>query len=369
MKKFALALCSAFFWAVFVPILVAQNAPVCKDGSCRTIVLVPLEEEVSLDTATMEAVEANDEDRFDQVIKATIRVTVSGVCGSGTVVGRDADGNALVLTNAHVAGTQRGRVVNLERWNLDGTSERGQGSIVAAGYGSGLSVDFALLRCNPEFAKGVLPIPLANRYPDAQALVTNFGCPRCEWPSLQVLKLNRRESQVLTWKPQAIGGRSGSSVVDYTEAGPRVVGLLTWGGNGEGLGQSTPFLLEAMKGRLPTSLESLPHGVREVRTTVIDNLYIATHPIQETATKEVPNEPVDDSTLDSITEPKHPDSIRPRPKPEEPCEPSRPREPSTSLLEQFARWFRDRLLVGLLIAISVSAGFVGGVWFANSRAS
>ncbi len=26
------------------------------------------------------------EDRFDQVIRATVRVTVSGVCGSGTVV-------------------------------------------------------------------------------------------------------------------------------------------------------------------------------------------------------------------------------------------------------------------------------------------
>ncbi len=58
---------------------------------------------------------------------------------------------------------------------------------------------------------------------------------------MQVLKLNRAEGQILTWKPEAIGGRSGSSVIDYTEAGPRVVGLLTWGGGGEGLGQSTPF--------------------------------------------------------------------------------------------------------------------------------
>jgi len=94
--------------------------------------------------------------------------------------------------------------------------------------------------------------------------VTTFGCPRCEWPSLQVLRLNRKEGQILSWKPEAIGGRSGSSLIDYTDEGPRVVGLLTWAGGGEGLGQSTPFLLSAMRGKLPTTLEGLPSGTREV---------------------------------------------------------------------------------------------------------
>ena len=94
--------------------------------------------------------------------------------------------------------------------------------------------------------------------------MTTFGCPRCEWPSLQVLRLNRKEGQILSWKPEAIGGRSGSSLIDYTDEGPRVVGLLTWAGGGEGLGQSTPFLLSAMRGKLPTTLEGLPSGTREV---------------------------------------------------------------------------------------------------------
>ncbi len=228
---------------------------ICKDGKCQLangVVIAPLQEEVFIDSSTLQAATTeSDADRLNRIIRATVRVTVSGVCGSGTVVGRDGAGNAIVLTNAHVAGTQKGRIVQLERWEQDGTSEKGQGAVIASGYGRGMSVDFALLKCNTDFAKDVVPIPLADRFPKTDGGVTTFGCPRCEWPSMQVLKLNRAEGQILTWKPEAIGGRSGSSVIDYTEAGPRVVGLLTWGGGGEGLGQSTPFLLQAMRGRLP----------------------------------------------------------------------------------------------------------------------
>ncbi len=64
----------------------------------------------------------------------------------------------------HVAGTQKGRIVQLERWEQDGTSEKGQGAVIASGYGRGMSVDFALLKCNTDFAKDVVPIPLADRF-------------------------------------------------------------------------------------------------------------------------------------------------------------------------------------------------------------
>ncbi len=264
---------SLLFWvACCIPILAFAQENICIDGSCQaeklvagTIYLNPLREELQfVDDQPVATADTTQADRFDQVILATVRVTVSGVCGSGTVVGRTQEGNAIVLTNAHVAGTTRGRNVNLERWNTDGTSERGTGTIIASGYGRGTSVDFALLKCNAGFARDVAPIPLADRYPSNQSLVTTYGCPRCEWPSLQVLKLNRKEGQILSWKPEAIGGRSGSSLIDYSEGGPRVVGLLTWAGGGEGLGQSTPFLLSAMRGKLPATLEGLPAGVREV---------------------------------------------------------------------------------------------------------
>jgi hypothetical protein len=326
---------------------------VCIDGQCHviqplqrvvvqqgiaalpsnTIVLNPLQEEVLVEEGEQEAIASLDErDRFDLVIRATVRVTISGVCGSGTVVGRDQQGNALVLTNAHVAGTTRGRTVNLERWNTDGSSERGTGTIIASGYGRGMGVDFALLRCSESFAKNVTPIPLADRYPSIEAGVTTFGCPRCEWPSLQVLKLNRSEGQILSWKPEAIGGRSGSSLVDYTDAGPRVVGLLTWAGGGEGLGQSTPFLLNAMRGRLPATLEALPPGTREVFWQ--DNNQLALFQVPATTSGQPLNWPAgsiahakpQDDLIDSIlerprTDPKQPEAPQPdapRPLPESP---------------------------------------------------
>lgn len=307
---------------------------ICIDGKCQlvqsapgTIVLDPLREELTLvdqePRATANGIEG---DRFDQVIRATVRVTVSGVCGSGTVVGRTAEGNAIVLTNAHVAGTQRGRTVNVERWNSNGSSERGTGTIIASGYGRGTSVDFALLKCNGTFARDVDPIPLADRYPSDESSVTTFGCPRCEWPSLQVLRLNRKEGQILSWKPEAIGGRSGSSLIDYTDGGPRVVGLLTWAGGGEGLGQSTPFLLSAMRGKLPTTLEGLPAGTREVSCQLNDEQLIAQVPStiqgepQRWPVGLLANVQVQDDVIDSIIDrpnlkpsPREPDDVSPAP--------------------------------------------------------
>lgn len=329
---------------------------ICKDGQCTTIQLVPLAEEIQIDTSTIENSTASDEDRFAQVVRATVRVTISGVCGSGTVVGQDGEGNAIVLTNAHVAGTQRGRTVNLERWEPDGTVERGRGAIISSGYGRGMSIDFALLKCNAEFAKGVRPIPLADRYPEKGAMVSTYGCPRCEWPSLQVLSLNRREGQILTWKPEAIGGRSGSSVVDYTDAGPRVVGLLTWGGGGEGLGQSTPFLLQAMKGRLPKALEALPQGVREV-CAAQDEYHVATWPTQPLASTTQTSEPASKDIIDLIVEPDQ-ESLR-RPGGKDNPENDRTR-PSANLLQRIQRWVRDKLLIGLLVIGSFALGVVVG---------
>jgi hypothetical protein len=337
---------------------VSAQEVVCKDGQCSIIQLVPLTEEIQIDTSTIESSAASDEDRFTQVIRATVRVTISGVCGSGTVVGRDADGNAIVLTNAHVAGTQRGRTVNLERWNSDGSVERGRGAIISSGYGRGMSVDFALLKCNAEFAKDVRPIPLADRYPTKGAMVSTYGCPRCEWPSLQVLSLNRSEGQILTWKPEAIGGRSGSSVIDYTDVGPRVVGLLTWGGGGEGLGQSTPFLLQAMKGRLPKSLEALPQGVREVSDEQ-EKYHVATWPTQPLAVSNQTSDPASQDVIDSIVEPDQETILRPRPRDEDGKRNPADR-PVLGLFERIQRWIRDKLLIGLLVIGAFAAGVLFG---------
>lgn len=345
---------------------------------CATfqLLLTPLAaEETSIDLTAAPVQElAEGDDRFARVIRATCRITVSGVCGSGTVVGRDADGNSLVLTNAHVAGTQRGRQVSVERWNPDGSNERGTGSIIAAGYGRGLSIDFALLKCSTGFAKDVSPIPLADRYPDVKAGVTTYGCPRCEWPSLQVLRMTRNEGQVLRWLPEAIGGRSGSSLIDHTSSGPRVVGLLTWGGGGEGLGQSTPFLLDAMRGKLPKSFEALPNDVQELSSQAMPagiavmpctvsglSLAMSQSPI---ALGDVETDGTTDSpTIDSIVEqgpdtPNEDAGLLDRLRPNRPGVDGGPAK--LGPIGRFSEWMR-RVLVTLCIAVGAAvAGYLYG---------
>lgn len=319
-------------FALLVMLSIAGQAQaqrtICINGVCYPVVepfqqasksinLVPLNKEdvTELDKSQKQFASVGPtSDRFEQVVRATVRVTVSGVCGSGTIVGRDSAGRALILTNAHVAGTSKGRVVNVERWEANGQSERSTAAIISSGYGRGVSLDFALLRAADGFARDVVPIPLADRQPDASSMVTTFGCPRCEWPSLQVLKMNKAEGQILRWAPQAIGGRSGSGVVDYVDGIPRVVGLLTWGGGGEGLGQSTPFILAAMRGQLPKTIEALPAGVEEVAQRP-GMLVRASWPEQPLGEDE------QDDLIGTITD-----------KPSQPVPPSQPKQPDAPIV-------------------------------------
>lgn len=313
----------------------------------------------------------NSGEPYDQIVRATCRVTVANTCGTGTVVGIDADGNALCMTNAHVTGTNRQTRINLERWNLDGSSEKGSGQIIAVGYGRGMSVDFAILRCSVGFAKDVTPIPLVDRYPTAGATIVTNGCPRCEWPSAQCVKMNRREGQVLTWNPQANGGRSGSAVCEITPDGPRVVALLTWGGGGEGLGQSTPFLINAMRGRLPASLEAIPSyatplsdeievaNVCQVPATISGAACCCPLPVSAIAQQDG----VDQDTLGRII-----DRPRLKPKPEPEPEPDenrlirRPNDGNDSRQGPIARLFsitRTMLLLAVAFGIGWAVGRYG----------
>ncbi len=248
-----------------IPYEIKESASI---QSAEDLIIVPLEQNVKISAGqeVSAAVQPAAALRgpLALVSEAAVRITVGNVCGSGTVVGRNDQGKSIILTNAHVAGTKRGREVKVQRWGMNGTSERGTAKIIAAGYKRGASLDYALLECNGDFAADVTPIPLAQRYPDTTNSITSTGCPRCEWPSMQVLKLINDQGQVLSWKPEAISGRSGSSVIEHTQEGPRVVGLLTWAGNGNGLGQSTLLVLDALYGTLPRSLESLPEGVQEI---------------------------------------------------------------------------------------------------------
>jgi len=248
--------------AIFPP------APAAQAQDTQTIILEPLEAGYKVDVEMLDAkIEADFDasDVLDWIINATVRVTIGVDCGSGTIVGRDGNGQTLILTNAHVAGTEKGRRVNVQRWNQLGETFRGTARIVASGYSSTKQIDFALLACEGDFGKDAKPIPIADRESNGGRITTS-GCPRCEWPSTQSLKMTRSGKQIIEWLPEAIGGRSGSSLLDYTDKGPRVVGLLTWRGGGKGIGQTSMMVLAAMRGKLPTSFEAVPRGIEEVGT-------------------------------------------------------------------------------------------------------
>jgi hypothetical protein len=310
--------------------------------SMPVVTLLPLEEDVSIDDSSQNVNTFDSSQSLELICEATCRVTNQGSCGSGTVVGSDAEGRKIILTNAHVAGTRRGQTVNVERWNSDGTSETSTATIIAAGHGKGMSIDFALLRAEDGFGKNVRSIPLADRYPDTEAMITTCGCPRCEWPSLQVLQMNRADGQVLRWKPEAIGGRSGSAIVDHTTAGPRVVGLLTWGGGGEGLGQSTPFLLSAMRGKLPAAIESLPQFAVPLQEFFRVPATTAGEPLRLALPVESSCQETDRDTIDAITEQGLP----------------RPGESRPSIAARFANWMRRVCVTVICCVVAFVAGYV-----------
>jgi hypothetical protein len=239
------------------------NAILPTESYGDDLIITPLTEEIFVSGDLTEASIKKDQP-IAVISEAAVRVTVSGVCGSGTIVGKDKEGNAIVLTNAHVAGVRKGRTVNLRRWGMDGKEEVGVGEIIAAGYKRGASLDYSVLKCLNGFGAKVVPIPLSINLPDKTKPMTNTGCPRCEWPSMQVIRMIRDTGQVLSWQPEAISGRSGSSIVQHGENGARIVGLLTWAGGGNGLGQSSTMILDSLSGRTPKSLEVLPSDVREI---------------------------------------------------------------------------------------------------------
>lgn len=278
--------------ALLLGICCAEANAQCYNGQClppsnsATLQIPQRTEDIDALTDVAESLmNITEEDALTLIARATVRVRMGNGCGSGCVVGRDSNGYALVLTNAHVAGTSRGNVCQLERWNTDGTREKGSGQIIASGYGRGLNVDYALLRCDAKFASDVTPIPLADRYPNPDNTILTYGCPRCEWPSMQIIDLVKEEGQVLTWYPKAISGRSGSAVVELTEKGPRVVGLLTWANDDKGMGQSTPFLLQAMRGRIQNSAEYHPCKV-ELQQNIADMITEKEEPKKESPKKE-----------------------------------------------------------------------------------
>lgn len=164
--------------------------------------------------------------------RSCCKVTVSGVCGSGSIVG-ERNGKSLVLTNAHVAGTQIGRRVNCTFPYLNNQAVGAR--IIMAAYSDRIMMDWAVLELD---SKVDLPIVKLSQSPPVGESYT-AGYPRCQGPRFQrlVTRSFSHNATVWKWQPNSIGGQSGSAVHSVSDNLQR--GLLTWSWGGDGAGQTT----------------------------------------------------------------------------------------------------------------------------------
>jgi hypothetical protein len=164
--------------------------------------------------------------------RSCCKVTVGNVCGSGSIVG-ERNGKTLVMTNAHVAGTQIGRRVNCLFPFLNNTTVGAR--IIVAAYSDRVMMDWAVLECD---SKVDLPIvKLSQKAPTGDHYTA--GYPRCQGPRFQrlVTRSFQNNGTVWRWQPNSIGGQSGSGVHSLTDNLQR--GVLTWSWGGDGAGQTT----------------------------------------------------------------------------------------------------------------------------------
>lgn len=154
--------------------------------------------------------------------RGVCRCVAGNACGSGMIVGH-MNGGSLVLTNAHVVGTQIGRKVRVEIESLG--MRRFTGEVIRAAYSNNVHADWAIV-----FIAGfqdIAPVYLSKSPPDAGEKLWTKGFPRCEpFNGQLVTQFKVLNNGVLLWLPNSIGGQSGSSVVDVDEQ--VVVCLLTW---------------------------------------------------------------------------------------------------------------------------------------------
>lgn len=162
---------------------------------------------------------------------AAVRCIAGNSCGTGAVVGRDANGS-FILTNAHVVGTRVGREVRVDTQN-HGTK---QGRVIMAAYSDRTLSDWAIVYV--EGFRDIEPVNLSKKRPTGSHYT--MGCPRCVWPprntDIATVDIDD-DSPLWRWNPNAIGGQSGSGV--WSDTDNLQYGLLTWSWGGKGAGQMT----------------------------------------------------------------------------------------------------------------------------------
>lgn len=231
---------------------------ICPDGYCPVpdyqIIEYPpiVESPVEIPVETLSDAEAPSG-------RAAVRVRTGGGCGSGSVCGRYKTGS-LILTNAHVAGTRVGREVDIDAV-VNGQKKSLKSRVIMAAYSDRTLTDWAILYV-PDW-KEIKPVSLSKNKPSGSHYTK--GSPRCVWPLVTTTITTADiadNSPLWRWRPNSIGGQSGSGV--WSRRDHRQYGLLTWSWGGLGAGQQTSEIYRQAKekstsgGERPPGLQAVP---------------------------------------------------------------------------------------------------------------
>ena len=209
-----------------------------------------------------------DADRLNRIYEATVRVSVAGGTGTGTIF-REDEQYYYILTNAHVATNKE---VGLEFTKDHYPSPRFKGSLVTRVMRSG--IDIAVVR----IAKSALPsgltlpvIPLATpEQVTSELLLVTSGCQAGERPSVQLTLTTRPTNGLIYYLPTSRPGRSGSALI--SRDGKTIQGLVAWmtdrGPKSEGLAMKVGVIrLTALGQSVDMGIQTnqdLPEGALQI---------------------------------------------------------------------------------------------------------
>lgn len=127
------------------------------------------------------------------------------------------------MTNAHVAGSQVGRQVQVEIESLG--MRRLTGTVIRAAYSNQVIADWAVIFI-PDFQE-IEPVYLSKHPPASGESMYTKGFPRCRAHNgTDIAQHQVLSNGVLLWLPDAIGGQSGSGVWGDSDGLQKA--LLTW---------------------------------------------------------------------------------------------------------------------------------------------
>lgn len=188
-----------------------------------------------------------------EIQRAAVRVRAARGSGTGTVINR-ADGKYWILSNDHV--TTGGNSCTVEFFHEGFKSRALPGTIVAKRRSGGMlydmsliTVDDSLLGDNPDDHPIVIPLAPRGTELSQGDYIYGTGCPQAKWLyawQSRVVSV----SNVLSFNREPIGGESGSGILSTINGNTNVVGILTWGINGQGAGVTLESIHKAFNGEV-----------------------------------------------------------------------------------------------------------------------